>query len=211
MLRSIILGLLLIVTPLSASAQTVTLSSISTTTLSAELRQILETILPLPSVTFDVLSPEASTGAAERLKAALSSSPALAAPTPPSSGVSIATLLAQVAVLQKQIDTILASTTPSPIPGNVVSDRTPGAMPCPLLTRTLFLGMQGSEVIELQTFLISEGLLGVDVATGFFGSLTEKAVQAWQAAKNVITEGTPSTTGYGSVGPQTRATFATCR
>ena len=56
------------------------------------------------------------------------------------------------------------------------------------------------QVTYLQKFLGSQ-------VTGFFGPLTEKAVQAWQVKYGVVTSGTPETTGYGAVGPGTRATF----
>ncbi|HEY4475838.1 MAG TPA: peptidoglycan-binding domain-containing protein, partial [Candidatus Paceibacterota bacterium] len=40
--------------------------------------------------------------------------------------------------------------------------------------------------------------------TSFFGLLTEKAVQRFQASKGIISSGSPGTTGYGFVGPKTR-------
>src|SRR6185295_12563709 len=40
---------------------------------------------------------------------------------------------------------------------------------------------------------------------GYFGSLTQAAVQRFQAAQGIVSSGTPSTTGYGRVGPTTMA------
>ena len=40
---------------------------------------------------------------------------------------------------------------------------------------------------------------------GYFGSLTETAVEAFQSATGIVSSGTPQTSGYGQVGPQTRA------
>jgi hypothetical protein len=60
------------------------------------------------------------------------------------------------------------------------------------------------DVTCLQNFLIVEKLLAADSNTGFFGSMTETAVKQWQAKHNIASSGTPSTTGYGAVGPRTR-------
>lgn len=65
--------------------------------------------------------------------------------------------------------------------------------------------MRGDDVRQLQIFLISQGLLVSDSATGFFGTLTERAVQDWQRRNEIVARGTAATTGYGAVGPRTRA------
>ena len=57
----------------------------------------------------------------------------------------------------------------------------------------------------LQHILISQGLLAADMATGYFGRLTQAAVKKLQAAHGLVSSGTPQTTGFGSVGPKTRA------
>lgn len=46
------------------------------------------------------------------------------------------------------------------------------------------------------------------IISGFFGSLTQKAVQRFQVKHGIVSSGTPGTTGYGHVGPKTRATLA---
>jgi peptidoglycan hydrolase-like protein with peptidoglycan-binding domain len=74
--------------------------------------------------------------------------------------------------------------------------------------RTLSRGISGSDVLALQQFLISQGLLVSGSATGYFGALTEAAVQKYQVQKGIVSSGTPSTTGYGAVGPKTRAVIA---
>ncbi len=81
---------------------------------------------------------------------------------------------------------------------------------CPAISRRLSLGSRGAEVTNLQQFLISQNLLASDSATGFFGRLTQAAVQEWQASNGVVSSGTPSTTGFGAVGPKTRAALANC-
>jgi len=72
------------------------------------------------------------------------------------------------------------------------------------IVRTLRYGSRGDDVRSLQRFLISRGFLTEDAATGFFGSQTEAAVQAYQRANNIISAGSPATTGFGVVGPKTR-------
>jgi len=76
---------------------------------------------------------------------------------------------------------------------------------CPALARTLARGARGADVTALQTFLITQGLLTSGSATGYFGPLTQTAVQRFQASQNVVSSGTPATTGYGQVGVKTRA------
>ncbi len=73
-------------------------------------------------------------------------------------------------------------------------------------TETLYRGISGDKVVELQEFLkqfpdiYPEGLV-----TGYFGLLTETAVQKLQEKHGIVSGGTSATTGYGQVGPKTRA------
>ncbi|HET8581304.1 MAG TPA: peptidoglycan-binding domain-containing protein [Candidatus Paceibacterota bacterium] len=48
-----------------------------------------------------------------------------------------------------------------------------------------------------------EGSLGHE--SYFFGALTKAAVERFQCANNIVCAGSPQTTGFGAVGPQTRA------
>lgn len=74
---------------------------------------------------------------------------------------------------------------------------------CPDLTYNLSQGATdattGGEVTFVQT------LLGVEPVSGYYGPLTEKAVQDFQTAHGIVAYGTPETTGFGAVGPLTRA------
>lgn len=70
--------------------------------------------------------------------------------------------------------------------------------------RSLSFGSRGSDVVELQNKLISEGYLGAGNATGYFGSRTQTAVRRFQCDRGVICGGAVSS-GYGMVGPRTRA------
>lgn len=53
------------------------------------------------------------------------------------------------------------------------------------------------EVSRLQSFLGS-------TVTGYFGSITEDALQHWQTTHGIVATGSPETTGFGIVGPHTR-------
>ncbi len=64
------------------------------------------------------------------------------------------------------------------------------------LTRPLSMGSRGDDVTALQQVLISLGYLKVE-ATGYFGTLTKKAVATYQQASGLEP--------VGSVGPKTRA------
>jgi peptidoglycan hydrolase-like protein with peptidoglycan-binding domain len=70
---------------------------------------------------------------------------------------------------------------------------------------TLSIGSTGPAVLEVQQVLIAQGLLSPDSATGYFGPLTQAAVRVFQAANDIVASGTPSSTGYGAVGPRTIA------
>ncbi|MDB5238359.1 MAG: repeat containing protein [Candidatus Kaiserbacteria bacterium] len=75
---------------------------------------------------------------------------------------------------------------------------------CPSLNAVLSVGARGSDVTTLQTFLVAQGFLSSDSATGYFGLLTQGAVQRFQAQAGIVSSGNPFTTGYGSVGRLTR-------
>lgn len=75
---------------------------------------------------------------------------------------------------------------------------------CLALTTTLSEGMNGSAVTSLQQFLAKAGHFTAG-ATGYFGPVTRQAVEQFQKAQNIASNGTPETTGFGAVGPQTRS------
>ncbi len=98
-------------------------------------------------------------------------------------------LLQQLATLQKQI-----ATTPAASSGGS----------CIQLPRSLALGMEGADVTALQQFLARDPAIYPEgKVTGYFGALTEAAVKRFQAKNGIVSSGTPSTTGYGRVGPKT--------
>lgn len=70
--------------------------------------------------------------------------------------------------------------------------------------RPLFRGTSGEDVSLLQTVLRNGGFYVYPEITGIFGFVTEQALQAFQRHHNIVSSGTPETTGYGRLGPVTR-------
>ena len=80
---------------------------------------------------------------------------------------------------------------------------------CPLIGRSLKLGSTGDDVTRLQQFLARDfDVYPEGKITGYYGSLTEAAVKRWQVKYNIVSSGTPESTGYGVVGPRTAAAIA---
>ena len=74
-----------------------------------------------------------------------------------------------------------------------------------LLTNNLSLGLFSKEVSLLQAYLATmPNIYPEALVTGYYGKLTQKAVQRYQCARNIICQGTPNSTGWGVVGPRTR-------
>src|SRR4051812_39585312 len=67
-------------------------------------------------------------------------------------------------------------------------------------TRSLTVGSRGADVTALQTMLADGGFLSVS-PTGYFGSLTKRALAQWQASVGI-------TPAVGYFGPITRAYVA---
>ena len=60
--------------------------------------------------------------------------------------------------------------------------------------------------MNLQQALTDDGdANGYSIVTGYFGPLTERALQRFQARYSIVSGGTPEGTGYGAFGPRTRA------
>lgn len=74
------------------------------------------------------------------------------------------------------------------------------------ITRTLAFGSTGDDVRALQTMLARDlSIYPEGLITGYFGALTRRAVQRFQCAYNIVCSGDEASTGYGQVGPRTRA------
>jgi len=80
-----------------------------------------------------------------------------------------------------------------------------------VFTRQIKYGSRGLEVLELQKWMIARGRLKekdgtiYTEGTGYFGRDTERAVQTLQREYKIVMGGTPASTGYGALGPKTRA------
>ena len=70
---------------------------------------------------------------------------------------------------------------------------------------TLSFGMRNDEVRQLQEFLVSQGsdIYPEGLVTGYFGDMTLQAVGRFQIANGIVNSASDS--GYGVVGPRTRA------
>jgi PKD repeat protein len=113
-------------------------------------------------------------------------------------------LLQQVAALQAQLGA-QAGTTGSGSAAPVVIS----SAGCPQLGVTLRVGSTGSDVSRLQQFLARDpSVYPEGTVSGYFGALTQAAVQRWQVKYNIVSSGTPETTGYGQVGPRTAAAMS---
>ena len=67
------------------------------------------------------------------------------------------------------------------------------------------IGIRSAQVTILQTLLAKDqSIYPEGLVTGFYGSLTVRAVQRFQERYGIATSGTPETTGYGVAGPKTR-------
>ena len=115
----------------------------------------------------------------------------------------IAALLAELKQLQLQLGQTQTQGQTN-YAGPAASDSSSAA--CLTLTQNLYVGegdaTTNGAVTQLQQFL------GINPTTGYFGTTTVQAVKDWQRAHNIILWGTASTTGFGSVGPRTRAAMA---
>jgi Big-like domain-containing protein/putative peptidoglycan binding protein len=130
--------------------------------------------------------------------------PAIA--TTSSSATLLQSLYAELQVLEAQIAALEASSTATSTSAGPVITSTNSCTPL-TLTQNLSEGDTGASITSLQQFLVAQGYLHVS-PTGYFGTLTQAAVQAFQQAQGIVSSGTPQTTGYGQVSPKTRAAIA---
>jgi plastocyanin/peptidoglycan hydrolase-like protein with peptidoglycan-binding domain len=83
---------------------------------------------------------------------------------------------------------------------------------CAAPSKTLKPGSRGADVTTLQTFLARDTAIYPEgTISGYYGALTQAAVGRWQAAQGIVSSGSPSSNGYGAVGPRTLAAMqASC-
>jgi peptidoglycan hydrolase-like protein with peptidoglycan-binding domain len=78
-----------------------------------------------------------------------------------------------------------------------------------MFSRNLRFGSSGDDVTRLQQLLAQDpSIYPEGKVSGYFGSLTERAVERFQLKYGVVSSGTAKTTGYGLVGQKTRAKLA---
>ena len=117
----------------------------------------------------------------------------------------IQALIQQVQVLQGELQSVV---TPTPAPAPVATPLSPSSTvgTCVSFSRALSSGAEGKDVTSLQRFLaIDSSVYPEGIVSGFFGPLTERAVKRFQVKYGIVSSGSPQTTGYGTVGPRTRA------
>lgn len=95
------------------------------------------------------------------------------------------------------------TSTPSSVNTNKISSNYTEQNGCVVINSDLITGMSGPAITALQKFLKSQNLFNVD-PTGYYGSVTQGAVESFQKAQGIVLNGTPETTGLGKVGPTTR-------
>ncbi len=135
-------------------------------------------------------------------------------------GAQAQSLLAQIAQLQQML--ALMQSTPATSGSSSVVTGTGGVVVptaganipggggvCPNIGRALRPGMSGDDVRRLQVFLATvPGIYPEAQASGYYGTLTQAAVQRWQIKHNIVATGSIDTTGFGMVGPRTAASMS---
>jgi peptidoglycan hydrolase-like protein with peptidoglycan-binding domain len=66
-------------------------------------------------------------------------------------------------------------------------------------------GVYDADVVYLQKALNLDGVYPAAILSGYYGILTEEAVKRFQEKYDIVSLGTPATTGYGRVGWSTMA------
>ena len=115
----------------------------------------------------------------------------------------IAALMQQVASLQSKLSTPAQTSVQNMTTNANSTNSTNKPSVCPNLMRQLSRGASGDDVFSLQRYLLSQGLLTADALNGTYNAQTENAVQKWQARYGIVSSGSPSTTGWGNIGPRT--------
>ena len=168
-------------------------------TVYVQYRSVGGTIVGSAQASIDLVSAGASVATSSSLQPSYSTSssprivPALSSPPPSAT----ATLQAQLQSLLAQLANLSAQSQAQGIAG------TGSAGTTPLFLTALQLRDSGPDVTSLQTFLAGNPALYPEgKVTGYFGSLTLKAVQRFQGKYGIAK---PGQNVYGYVGPATRA------
>ncbi len=126
-----------------------------------------------------------------------------AATSAQSTDAHIQALIQQIQVLQDRLAALQQTATHTASPAVAAS--------CVRLTHSFGVNdvdaRKGGEVSKLQRFLADGGYY-TGVVTGRVGPLTVEAIKKWQRANGIASSGTAATTGYGYIGPKSRAKLA---
>ena len=119
-------------------------------------------------------------------------------------GTDQATITSVQTALQGAATVPTPTVTPAPTTGSGTSGWPTASQSgqCAYFTHDLFSGATDASTNGQVSTL--QQLLGVSPVSGYFGPLTEQAVEQWQSSHGVVATGTPHTTGFGFVGPRTR-------
>ena len=114
---------------------------------------------------------------------------------------SVAQLQAQVQVLQQVLAQMMQQRS---LGAGSTGSASAGPSSCSAIASPLGPGSSGAAVSQLQAFLARDPSVYSEAkVTGYFGPLTQAAVQRFQAKNGIVSSGDPSSTGYGLVGPRT--------
>lgn len=99
---------------------------------------------------------------------------------------------------------VFAKTAPTPAPAPApVPTPAPAAAPVAAIARSLAIGSRGNDVSTIQSFLANDSALYPEgTVSGYFGPATQRAVKRFQEKHGIAKAGE---SGYGSIGPKTRA------
>ncbi len=93
----------------------------------------------------------------------------------------------------------------NPPSGSSPSVSTSVIVPIFRLSSTPVYGKMDTTNKTLQAFLASQNLFPKNLETGYFGPFTLQAVKKFQCDHGIVCSGTANTTGWGHVGPKTKA------
>lgn len=122
------------------------------------------------------------------------------------SALTVEEIQAQIQALINRVVALQAQLV-NPTPGTEITT-TPSSISCPNLYRALYHSIRGSDVGELQQFLLETGDYTYGEITNYFGPATEAAAQRFQCRELGICSGSSDSNGYGFVGSRTRAAIA---
>lgn len=128
-----------------------------------------------------------------------------------SASILLSGLTPMVVLAQESTQSSAISTNPSVdiTSGSTQKLVTTNSNSCPLIGRSLRVGSSGDDVFRLQQYLAQDSAVYPEgTVSGYFGLRTQAAVRRWQIKYNIVASGSPSTTGFGMVGPRTAAAIS---